>query len=222
MEPETTRDLENKNRCCCSHNRFFECEEETKNEYCDHCPYQTHQYLSRHPFCLTCHRICTCIPCKQCKLIFYCSENCRDQNQTHINECREFFQHISNETVKTVIQMLLEKISMFRNVQEFIKHIEASIQEKMSLKHDKKLSIGPNDKLSNLYHVMTIQSASYSDEFCEQAEMAYELITQIPIIQRSFNRKEKRVFLKPLIFYYLSVVQGEKDKTLLVSEGTVN
>lgn len=210
MKPEGTNEPRNGKSCNLTFFQFIDSEEVATNRMDRQ--YQTQKHLASYPFCLICHRRGTSIPCNQCKLIFFCSGNCRNQNEMHGNECREFFQDIADLNMKAGIQMMLEKMSMFRNVQELVNFIETSISEEISAKHGGKHTITRNDKLTKLDYIMTIKYASYGDEFWERVEAAYTLITQIPIIQRSFNKKEKRRFLKPLLFYYLSVGQAENDK----------
>lgn len=192
---------------------------------------------TNNPFCLTCFKIGTNVPCQRCKLIFYCSIECRDNNCGHSNECKEYFLQISDSDVQRAIHMALDFISTFGTMDEFVNHIlhsngkdvQPSVNEQKSkikiqnqgqkaarrqkitrsqkAARRQKAAVIPQDGLNS------IQTELQNETICSKSDLAYEIISKIPIIQKHVDEPSKILALKMLIMQFIRKSLSEKCKT---------
>lgn len=172
-----------------------------------------HKHLISNPFCLTCNKVGTRVPCTKCGLIFYCSTACQESNSDHRNECKEFFVQIADSDVRNAIHMMLDFIPMFKTMDEFVHRVEHFDEaDVLPLAHAYKLENIPKDCIKDIPLMQQIHEQN--KEICEKADLAYEIIAKIPIIQQNFSKPSRIQPLKQLImrFIYISLLKNDNNK----------
>lgn len=176
---------------------------------------QTEQRSNGHPFCLTCHNVGTCIPCSECKLLFFCSVHCRDQNKSHNAECKEFFQDIDDPTIENAIHKLFEFISKFPTIKELLKHAKhLDAEEILSFngtfdccKRCIVVDMLQKFDIESLRCVTDskLQHATKNKFLHRKAAEAFDIMKKIPIIQEEFPSEIQTGLLKPLLLRFICI-----------------
>lgn len=166
-------------------------------------------------YCVTCHktRMSSCITCADCGISSYCSIRCKDAHQTHHLECGTGFEFITNVHIKCSIQMVLEAIVTFEDIED----LKSDVEELMGNEDERaRFTDGTprevNDRRSKLHCILRLQPTPTPHEGTRRhARETYSELMTLPKIQAMVGRRNgiKR-FLKHLTthFYYILVENG--------------
>lgn len=144
------------------------------------------------PYCLTCHAVdANVIPCKNCSMAWFCNARCRNANHAHQYECGTKFHEIKNLDAKCAIQIVLEAMTTFNNLQDLSRFVKKSFKNRHGIP-------GSTDsKASRLDCILKLQTGQFKssaekNEDYKIAMHAYQMIATYPKVRKYFQLDGKK------------------------------
>lgn len=144
--------------------------------------------------CLNCHKIdANFIACEHCNDVWFCNDTCRQTNQTHQRTCNTVFHQIDNSDVKLAVQMILNVIKAFPQVDRLMEHFEALQQA--------------NDRTSRFGLLFNLMKCSHDGQTALlRAYRAYKCLITLKDVKIMFISKKTKRFLMHLVLQYVLII----------------
>lgn len=158
-------------------------------------------------FCSSCHRIdaSSFTTCKTCKSVPYCTEVCRDDDNTHEYSCGTGFDAITDLDVKLIIKMVFQVMAICEHGTKMKSKIKkyAKIEKLDETIPDKK----KKKKLQDLDCIMRLCRKKCDDQMCEKAERAYYYMKSFKTVEEFFEKGGDEC-LPYLLKHFLGIVEA--------------
>lgn len=163
--------------------------------------------------CVKCHSTKShgFIPCGGCGIVYYCCESCKNDHKAHQYSCGTFFEHIDDLDIKLTMQMVFETMAIFKSVKSLTDHINKLVNNKDMTGAPDVRDDSPQTKFNCIMH---LQRAEMQNDTCEQADLAYNLLSQFDTVKTFFETETDMGMLRHLVahFYGIQINNAYEDQ----------